>query len=293
MWGAILSNFDFSTTTITGVAFFLVVFTFIMEEEKGVELYETETTKEPVVSDEPVYVNIRSAYQGLHFVNRVVVPKDRNYLVAFVFCVVVYSLIGVFTYRVHLKHHYLLSLTGSLFIAAVGIAALISVQYKCINLGHNPFSVSVLSKVPLLELLFLVLLAAAIVVEGWTILLALVFLLIGIYDTLHMATESIQFASVLLDFASDMVSADPELAAPILRNVRIVAFTHSIFLVAWTGVLVDIAAGALNFPLIFFSFFCLFWITQTFRGFVSYVSCSVYFLTCYSCIQVYNRGALF
>jgi len=145
----------------------------------------------------------------------------------------------------------------------------------------TPFSADNLRYVQPIEALALLALALAVWAEGWGFALGALPVLVALFDatTVLRGSESQQFASVLLEMASELVVIDDQLA-PLVRRTWVVFIAHNVWLFAWTSVFVDVARNQDHMQpvLVLFLLFTLFWSTQVFRSLLSFVSVLVHCL---------------
>mmetsp|Transcript_1997 Transcript_1997/g.3519 ORF Transcript_1997/g.3519 Transcript_1997/m.3519 type:complete len:596 (+) Transcript_1997:2351-4138(+) len=209
----------------------------------------------------------------LSYVSRIALFRDRKYAVSFVVMFIVVLVIGVKTPEVSWKSRYILSLVVSLLISGGVNALLVSAYYRLFRVDTwTPFSAKYLYVVQPMEALFLLLVSLAIWIKGWSIVVGFVPIIIAFYDSSHISRsgENLQFASVVLEMASEIILLDAE-TGPVLRKTWFCFMFHSAWLIGWSWIFVDVAQGSghVSNLMILFLFFILFWTTQVARSFVS------------------------
>jgi len=226
--------------------------------------------------------DLKTTSSTFSFVNRVAFRRDRQYVSVLLGVLFFTLLLGLSNSRVLFKHHYLLSLLAALLISGAVNAAMIAAHYRLFRFKlAAPFALHNLEWIGPLHFSAVACAALAAWLEGWGVALSLTLLAIAGANTARIAhsSESLQFASVLLDMASELTTMDDQLA-PVLRRIWVLFAVQNLWLMIWIGEFVDLASGSaqVSFVGVLFMLFALFWSTQAIRGIMS---CYVTGAVCY------------
>lgn len=228
-----------------------------------------------------------SQINALSFVPRVAFYRDRKYAAGFAFTVLLTLLIGMSTTaqgdnETTSKNHFLRTLSIGLFLTGGVNAAMMAIHYRVFTPQNEflaaPFALERLRLVQPLEAGTLCLVALAMWIQGWGLLIGMIPIGVALFDHSRIATasEDLAFASVILDMASELVVMDAQLA-PIIRRTWVIFLLHNAWLFSWSWIFVDVRMDVSQ-PTVATAFllFSLFWTTQVARSTLSfYVTGSV------------------